>query len=64
MRKSVLEAIREGNWNYEPDPIEETNFDATSAMPGTDAKLSIMAERIRAGLPLWHNDDRVDYEDE
>lgn len=63
MRKSVLDAIRSGEWNYEPDKVEENQFNSTSAMPGTDEKLSVMAERVKAGLPLWHREDRIDYEE-
>jgi hypothetical protein len=61
--KSVLEAIREGNWNFEPETIDKQGFDATLAIPGTDEKLRVLAERVSAGLPLWHEMDRADYED-
>ncbi len=64
MAKSVLEAIRLGIWDYEPDDVEERRFPATRAMPGTDEKLEVLAARIRAGLPLWHHGDRMDYDDE
>ena len=63
MTKSVLDAIREGIWDYEPEQIEPGNFDATHAIPGTREKLSVLAERARAGLPLWHDRDRADYEE-
>jgi len=61
--KSVLEAIREGNWNFEPENVDVHSFDATRAIPGTDEKLKVLAERIQAGLPLWHEKDRPDYEE-
>jgi hypothetical protein len=61
--KSVLEAIREGDWDFEPDEVDQQNFDATRAIPGTREKLSVLAARARAGLPLWHEDDRLDYDD-
>lgn len=63
MKKSVLEAIREGMWNFEPSQVDEANFSATPAMPGTAEKIDIMARRVRAGLPLWHSDDRTDLDD-
>lgn len=63
MTKSVLDAIREGNWSFEPDAVDEHSFDATRAIPGTNEKLKVLAERVRAGLPLWHEQDRADYED-
>jgi hypothetical protein len=61
--KSVLDAIREGNWNFEPEQVDTRGFDATRAIPGTREKLSVLAERVRAGLPLWHDQDRADYEE-
>ena len=33
-------------------------------MPGTDEKLQVLAERVRSGLPLWHGEDRMDWDDE
>jgi hypothetical protein len=59
----VLDAIREGNWSFEPEAVDRGNFDATRAIPGTNEKLRVLAERVRAGLPLWHERDRADYED-
>lgn len=64
MRKSVLEAIRLGEWDYEPEGVSETSFDATRALPGSDEKLSVLAARVQAGLPLWHGADRTAYDDE
>jgi hypothetical protein len=59
-----LEAIKLGLWDFEPPQVETDEFQATGAMPGTRAKLSVMAERIRRGLPLWHPRDRQDCEEE
>lgn len=64
MSKSVLEAIKEGIWDFEPEEIDGEQYDATRAIPGTREKLSVLAERARAGLPLWHESDRADYEDD
>lgn len=61
--KSVLEAIQEGNWDFEPENVDESIFDATGAMPGSNEKLSVMADRVRQGLPLWHGCDRTEYDD-
>lgn len=63
MRQSVLEAIKSGDWNYEPEESDATDdaFDSTTALPGTDQKLEILADRIRSGLPLWHPHDRLTY---
>jgi len=61
--RSVLEAIKMGLWEFEPPEVEEAEFDATGAMPGTKDKLKVLAERLHEGLPLWHSADREDLED-
>ena len=63
MYKNVLDAIREGNWFFEPEAVESSRYQATTAIPGTEEKLNILAERARAGLPLWHERDRIDYDE-
>jgi hypothetical protein len=60
--KSVLEAIKMGLWDFEPPDVEYNKFQAANAMPGTREKLSVLAERARKGLPLWHVNDREDIE--
>jgi hypothetical protein len=59
----VLEAIRAGDWYFEPEELDSDRYAATSAIPGTRAKLDVLAERASAGLPLWHAKDRPDYEE-
>ena len=63
MLRNVLDAIREGDWFFEPESVEPAGFQATSAIPGTKEKLTVLADRVRAGLPLWHESDRPDYDD-
>ena len=63
MSKSVLDAIKQGEWNYEPESVDEQHFRATHAMPGSNEKLSVLAARVEAGLPLWHGHDRTEYDD-
>ncbi len=58
MPKSILEAIKIGLWDFEPAELSPREFERTDAMPGTKAKLSVLAHRIRSGLPLWHPEDR------
>jgi len=60
--KSVLEAIKMGLWDFEPAEVRSTDYDGTDAMPGTQEKLAVLAQRVRAGLPLWHPQDRDDAE--
>jgi hypothetical protein len=60
---TVLDAIRMKLWDFEPSDLDSEDFKACSSMPGTPDKLSILAERVRRGLPLWHPADRQDCED-
>jgi hypothetical protein len=62
--KNVLDAIKLGEWDFEPDAVDDSNFDPTGAMPGTNEKLSVIAARVEAGLPLWNCEDRTEYDDE
>ena len=63
MPNSVLEAIREGIWDYEPNTADRRDYASTKALPGSVEKLDILAKRIKEGLPLWHPDDRQTYDD-
>ena len=64
MPKSVLDAIKLGFWNFEPTEVEQASYHATRAMPGTKEKVEVLASRVQDGLPLWHERDRTDYDDE
>lgn len=64
MPNTVLEAIKLGLWDFEPREVEYEEFEACGAMPGTAAKLTALAERVRLGLPLWHPADRQDCEED
>lgn len=46
---------------FEPDEIADEDWEPTEALPGTAEKLDKMAERLEAGLPLWHPQDRTDF---
>ena len=62
MRQSILDAIKSGDWNYDPDENDaQDDFDSTAALPGSGKKLEVLADRIRSGLPLWHPEDRLTY---
>ena len=61
--ESILDAIKEGQWDYEPEHVSSERFSHTQALPGTDEKLEILAARVKKGLPLWHPGDRQTYDD-
>ena len=62
MLRSVLEAIKLGLWDFEPQEADPTEYEAADAMPGTKEKLLVMADRVRRGLPIWHKADREDFD--
>lgn len=43
----------------EPDYEPETPCEPTDAMPGSYAKIDVLAARAQAGMPLWHPLDPV-----
>ncbi len=61
--ESILDAIRDGQWDYEPELVDQELYDSTKALPGTEEKLEILASRVQDGLPLWHPRDRRTYDD-
>ena len=64
MPRSLLEAIKQGDFTFEPPTGEQpVHVKATAAMPGTSEKLDVLAERLLQGLPLWHPSDRRSYDD-
>jgi len=60
---SVLEAIKLGVWDFEPRDMKVAEYRATRALPGTEEKLAILADRVLRGLPLWHPEDRRSHDD-
>ena len=61
---SVIEAIQQGIWDFEPDEADGKKFKRTGALPGTGEKLGVLAERLSKGLPLWHPEDRRTFRDD
>lgn len=45
------------------DPVDfkQCDFLPTDAVPGSAQKVEVMAYRHAHGLPLWHEEDRLDY---
>ena len=63
MPESVIEAIKQGIWDFEPQDAEEGDYQCTSALPGSVEKLRVLADRLESGEPLWHPSDRITYRD-
>ena len=63
MPESVLEAIRHGQWDFEPSDVDEEEYNCTAALPGSNEKITALAERAEEGLPLWLPADRRSFDD-
>ncbi len=66
MPSSILDAIKLGIWDFDPEDQDATSgedYEPTSSLPGSDEKLAVLSERIKAGLPLWHPEDRYSFDD-
>lgn len=59
--KNVFEAIEKYGHDEDFVPSEGDDFSPTEAPAGTREKLDVLAERVRRGVPLWHDKDRADY---
>ncbi len=59
--RNVFEAILESGHDEDFVPVKSENYLRTDAPAGSREKLSVLAERIRKGMPLWHPEDRRDY---
>ena len=63
MPESVIEAIRQGIWDFEPQETSAGDFECTAALPGSREKLDVLAQRLKEGEPLWHPSDRITFRD-
>jgi len=59
--RNVFEAILECGHDEDFAPVESEDFRPSEAPAGSRAKLEILAERVKKGMPLWHPEDRHDY---
>jgi len=59
--RNVFDVINEFGHDENFDPVPTEDFLPTDAPAGSRAKLEVLAERVRKGLPLWHPLDRNDY---
>lgn len=59
--RNVFEAISQFGHDEDFSPLESEAFESTAAPAGSKEKLEILAERVKKGQPLWHQEDRPDY---
>ena len=59
--KNVFEAILTYGHDEEWLPAPDQKFEPTDAPAGSPEKIEILRKRIELGVPLWHENDRYDY---
>ena len=59
--RNVFEAILKYGHDEDFFPEEGDEFEPTDAPAGSNAKIEILRRRVESGMPLWHDQDRVDY---
>jgi hypothetical protein len=60
--RSIIDAIKQGDWAFEPMSREAAEEKATAALPGTTEKIDVLAKRLAEGEPLFHPRDRLVYD--
>jgi hypothetical protein len=59
--RNVFEAILRYGHDEDWLPEAADDFEPTDAPAGSPEKIEILRRRIELGLPLWHEEDRIDY---
>jgi hypothetical protein len=59
--RNVFEAILRFGHDEDWLPEASDTFEPTDAPAGSPEKIEILRRRIELGLPLWHEEDRIDY---
>jgi hypothetical protein len=59
--QNVFEAILKYGHDEDFYPVESDDFAPTAAPAGSQEKIDALRNRVELGLPLWHDEDRIDY---
>jgi hypothetical protein len=59
--KNVFEAILKYGHDEDWAPDPKLDFDATDLPAGSPEKIELLRKRLELGLPLFHENDRYDY---
>jgi hypothetical protein len=59
--KNVFEAILKYGHDEDWLPDAKQRFESTDAPAGSEEKIEILRKRLEFGLPLWHEEDRYNY---
>lgn len=58
---NVFEAILKYGHDEDFAPRESDEFSPTNAPAGSEEKIEMLRRRVELGMPLWHEEDRMDY---
>ena len=58
---NVFDAILKYGHDEDFTPRVTDEFQPTDAPAGSQAKIDEFRKRVELGLPLWHDNDRIDY---
>ena len=58
---NVFEAILKYGHDEDFAPATSEEFNPTDAPAGSTSKIEELRMRVELGLPLWHDEDRMDY---
>lgn len=61
-RYNIFEALFRHGHDDDFEPMQLSGFCATDAPAGSWEKIELLRQRVELGQPLWHPQDRVDYE--
>jgi hypothetical protein len=59
--RNVFDAILKYGHDEDFAPEADSTFSPTDAPAGSPEKIEILRRRIELGLPLWHEEERLDY---
>ena len=59
--QNVFEAILKYGHDEDFAPVTSEEFSPTNAPAGSAEKIDALRKRVELGLPLWHDEDRMDY---
>jgi hypothetical protein len=60
--KNVFDALKRDGHEEAFAPTETDLFIATDLAAGTLEKIELLRQRVEMGTPLWHRNDRADYD--
>ncbi len=59
--RNVFDAILKYGHDEDFVPLVSDEFTSTDAPAGSVAKIEVLRRRVEMGMPLWHQEDRLDY---